>query len=62
MNIWLDLMADHNNHLGQLEEYGRVVTDETATYVVQEIAKKYDPRVCPFFRTLPLSDAKSART
>ena len=55
-------MADHNNHLGQLEEYGRVVTDETATYVVQEIAKKYDPRVCPFFRTLPLSDAKSART
>ena len=42
-------MADHNNHLGQLEEYGSVVTHERATYVVQEIAEKYDPRVRPLF-------------
>jgi aryl-phospho-beta-D-glucosidase BglC (GH1 family) len=48
LKIWLDLMANYNNHLGQLQEYGWEITSETAKYVVKQIAKKYDPRVCHY--------------
>lgn len=53
MQVWLDLMANHNNHLGRMEKYEKVVTPETATYVVKQIAKQYDSRVWPSFLIPP---------
>lgn len=48
MNVWLDLMATPNNQLGTLEQYGNIVTPETARNVIKHIAKKYNARVCHF--------------
>jgi aryl-phospho-beta-D-glucosidase BglC (GH1 family) len=55
LKIWLDLMANYNNHLGQMQKYGWEITPETAKYVVKQIAKKYDPRVSPYPPLSPIS-------